>query len=263
MTTTFSELMAGLTRNAEGGFSVEVPASWMQGRTLYGGLSAALCLEAIHREIPDLPPLRSAQVSFIGPSDGMVSVRVTVLRQGRSVTFVAADLHAAKGLAVHTVYCFGAERASMFDADYLPMPNVPGPAESPPFFAEGFGPQFAANYEARLARGGRPVSASTEHDHFLWVRHREDHLAGPVALVALGDMPPPAVLPMFSEPAPISSMTWMFNVLTPHPESPDGWWLLRSCAEDARSGYSSQDMFIWNSAGVPVVTGRQSVAVFA
>jgi hypothetical protein len=54
-----------------------------QGRTTYGGCSAALCLEAAKRLLRDqrhsagaaeLPPLRSAQVAFVGPAGGDVKV---------------------------------------------------------------------------------------------------------------------------------------------------------------------------------------------
>jgi len=107
------------------------------------------------------------------------------------------------------------------------------------------------------------VSGSDEHDHYIWVRHRDEKATGIVALLALADMPPPALMPMFSEYAPISSMTWMANILTDKPATRDGWWLLQSRAEHAIEGYSSQDMLVWNSDGEMVIAGRQSVAIFA
>ena len=39
---------------------------WMQGRTLYGGASALVAYTAATRAFPDLPPLRAAQVAFVG-----------------------------------------------------------------------------------------------------------------------------------------------------------------------------------------------------
>ena len=68
---------------------------------------------------------------------------------------------------------------------------------------------------------------------------------------------------MFKEFAPISSMTWMVNMLTDKPQSKDGWWLLQSRAENAAQGYTSQDMLVWTSDGEPVIAGRQSVTIFA
>lgn len=258
----YSHLIASFGANT-GAFRGRVPENWLQGRTLYGGLTGALCLEAIGRTFPALPPLRSAQIAFVGPAEGEVSVTASMLRQGKSVTFVGADLAGEAGLAARAVFAFGAARASMFNRRFTPAPGVPGPEESGFFFPPGFdGPVFARNFDVRLAKGGIPATSSTEHDHFLWVRHRDRAATSVAALLALADMPPPAVMPMFPTFARISSMTWGLNFLTDHPQTDDGWWLLESRAENAAEGYSSQDMFVWNRAGEPVIAGRQSVAIF-
>jgi acyl-CoA thioesterase len=261
MSATFTELLSGAVF-ADGVLSLSIPAGWMQGRTTYGGLSAALCLETARRAFPDAPPLRSALVSFIGPAGGEVTGRAKLLRQGKSVTFIEAELSGEAGLATRCAFAFGDARPSQWSRTFTPLPDVPPPEDCAPFIPEGMGPPFAKHFEARLAKGGRPATGSKEHDHFIWVRHREE-VAGPVALLAIADMPPPALMPMFTEFAPISSMTWMVNMLTDAPATRDGWWLLESRAEQAGGGYSSQDMLVWNRDGDLVIAGRQSVAVFS
>lgn len=244
-------------------YAVTIPEDWMQGRTTYGGLTAALCYEAVAKSLGEPAPLRSAQISFIGPAGGPVRVAPTMLRQGKSVSFAGADLFGEKGLAARAVFAFGAGRASEFDRSFAPPVNQPPPDECEPFFPGGFGPAFAQHYDARLAQGGRPISGSPDHDHFVWVRHHDDHATSTAALLALADMPPPAMMPMFKTPAPISTMTWQLNFLTDAPTTRDGWWLLQSRAENAAQGYSSQDMLVWNRDGAPIIAGRQSVAIFA
>lgn len=262
MTTSFTALMrSGAFENDR--YSLTIPADWMQGRTTYGGLSAALCYETARRAFADLPPLRSALVSFIGPAGGAVEGRAAMLREGKSVRFVEADLRGEKGLAARAAFAFGASRASAFNAVYAPAPPMRAPDDCPVYMGEGVGPHFTQHFDTRLLKGARPVSASAEHDHFIWVRHKDGEADGLAALIALADMPPPAVMPMFSEAAPISSMTWMVNILADAPRTEDGWWLLRSRAENASNGYSSQDMLVWNRRGELVVAGRQSVAIFA
>ena len=263
MSTSFTDLISMMSQEEDETYKASITEDWMQGRTTYGGLSAALCLEAAQRTHEGLPPLRSAQISFVGPSGGEVSLTSSILRQGRSVTFVNADLIGEKGIATRAVFCFGARRESMFDKMYIDAPDVPNPEGSKAFFPpEGFAPSFTQHYDSRLAKGGRPVTASEEHDHFIWVRHKDQGATNLVALLALGDMPPPAMLPMFPTFAPISSMTWQLNFLTDNPQTEDGWWLMQSRAENAGEGYSSQDMIVWNSAGEAVIAGRQSVAIF-
>ena len=261
MTVTFSQLLAS-ARAEDGVCQFDVPEGWMQGRTTYGGLSAALCLETAQRAFPDAPPLRSALISFIGPAGGPVEVRAKLLREGKSVTFVEADVSGEKGIATRCAFAFGGARQSQWNRTFTPAPEMPAPEDCEVYLPEGMGPAFAPHFETRLASGARPVMGSSEHDHFIWVRHKDEKADGIVALLALADMPPPALMPMFSEPAPISSMTWMVNVLCDAPKTRDGWWLLESRAEHAGAGYSSQDMLVWNRDGEMVIAGRQSVAVF-
>jgi acyl-CoA thioesterase len=262
MPTPFTALVRAI-RNDNGAFAVNIPEDWMQGRTTYGGLTAALSLEATLRAFPDLPPLRSAQVSFIGPAGGDVVISASMLRRGKSVTFAGADLAGASGLAARSVFAFGAARASAFGRAYMPAPKLPSPEDCGPFMPDGPWPAFAQHYDTRLARGARPVSGSSEHDHFVWVRHKDKEASSIAALIALADVPPPAVMPMMKTPAPLSSMTWIANLLTEAPRTRDGWWLLELRADNAGEGYSSQDMLAWNRDGEPVIAGRQSVAVFA
>ena len=262
MNTPFSKLIDDAAF-ADGVFSMHISEDWMQGRTTYGGLSAALCLETARRAFSELPPLRSALVSFIGPAGGAVEGRARLLRQGKSVAFVEADVTGEKGLATRCAFAFGAGRASAFDETFAPTPSMPGPEDCETYIPEGAGPSFTNHFETRLARGARPGTGADAHDHFIWVRHKDSAADGVVALLALADMPPPAVMPMFKEFAPISSMTWMVNLLTESPRTEGGWWLLQSRAENASHGYSSQDMLVWNAAGELVIAGRQSVAIFA
>ncbi|MHA7872034.1 MAG: acyl-CoA thioesterase [Hyphococcus sp.] len=261
MTTSFSTLMAS-ARIRNGALGVEITDDWMQGRTTYGGLSAALCLETALRAFPDLPPLRSAMISFIGPAGGAVEGEARILRQGKSVTFVEADIAGERGLATRCVFAFGAARPSIFERTWTPAPAMPGPEACEPFIPPGFGPNFATHFDTGLAQGARPGMGSSEHDHFIWVRHRDENATGMAALLAVADMPPPAVMPMFPEFKPVSSMTWQMNVLADAPATRDGWWLLESRAENAARGYSSQDMLVWNRDGDLVIAGRQSVAIF-
>ena len=261
MTTKFSEMLMNAAFDDDV-LSVSISDGWMQGRTTYGGLSAALGYETARRSFPDLPPLRTAMVTFIGPAGGAVKGEARLLREGKSVTFVEADIIADQGLATRSLFGFGANRTSNIVGNFAQPHGQPGPDGLEPYIPEGMGPPFAQHFETRLAQGARPFSGSEEFDHYIWVRHKDKAATGIAALIALADMPPPAVLPMFSEFAPISSMSWMINVLTDNPETEDGWWLLQSRAEHASKGYTSQDMLVWNSDGELVIAGRQSVAIF-
>jgi len=258
-------------------FTASITEEWMQGRTTYGGLSAGICFEAASRFInDDRVPLRSAQVTFVGPAGGGAEIDVTLVRASKAMSFVRAELSTGGKVATSALFAFGAARSSSFDELHIhPAPaDILSPNQCPDFYVAGMKmrPVFLQNFEARLARGGRPVTASSDCDNWLWVRHLgacdAGHVDGPMTsttcLLALADMPPPAIMPKFTEVAPVASVSWHVNLLTDTPRSaPGGWWLLRSRAESARQGYSSQDMTLFGGDGQSALVGRQSVAIYA
>ncbi|MCY1170300.1 Thioesterase-like superfamily protein [compost metagenome] len=85
-----------------------------------------------------------------------------------------------------------------------------------------------------------------------------------VEVLALADALPPAALKLLGkQPVPLSSVTWIINLLTPAPATRDGWWLLAAESSHAVNGGSSQTMMLWNADGVPIAQGMQSVVIFA
>src|SRR3546814_14578680 len=91
----FSQLLSAM-RGADGEWQVDVPADWQQGRTLLGGLQAALAVRAMRGLVPDSTPLRTLQATFITPVPaGPLRIVARVLRSGKSATHLEADLYAS------------------------------------------------------------------------------------------------------------------------------------------------------------------------
>ena len=260
--TSFSHIIAALQQQADH-FSIALPSDWLQGRTAYGGLSAALCLEATLRRFPDLPPLRSAQFAFVGPATGALRIAATMLRRGKSTVFASADLEGENGLSARATFCFGAERSLGFSFAHLPMPVAPSLDAGANYFDWPGKPNFMNHFEGRLAAGARPGTPTARPEMLVWLRHRDGDTDGGLAsLLALADALPPAATILFPEPAPISTMTWSIDMLDAVPTSAKGWWLVQCAAETARQGYSAQSTLIWNSDGRPILAARQTIAIF-
>ena len=259
--TEFSDILASMVRTDEQ-WTCNPSDDWRQGRTLFGGLSAALCYAACEGLAEDLPPLRSAQIAYIGPSVGEAILRPSILRRGKSVTFMACDLVADGAVATRALFAFGGDRASAYASSAAPAPDVPRPEACEPLFP-GARPTFTQHLDQRIAGGHRPVTGSPDGDLIVWVKHRDPHVpTSLVSLVALGDALPPATLPRFSAPAPISTMTWHFDIANPEAFDAHGYSLIRSTDDLLGNGYSGQHMAMWNEAGEPIMLARQSVAVF-
>jgi len=259
----FTDLIASITEES-GACRVVIAEDWLQGRTAYGGLSAALCVETARRAVPDLPPLRSAQFTLIGPASGPLTMTASVLRKGKSAVFVGVDCVGDAGLATRAVLSFGVARNSTIVYENLPMPKVTPLEKSEPFFP-GERPfiSFQTHLESRLAGGARPMSPGNDPEYLIWFRHRDARARdGLVPLIALADAPPPAAMVMFPQAAPISTMSWSLDMLTDTPETDDGWFLIRSTTETSHQGYSAQNMMLWNTRGEPIIAARQNVAIF-
>ena len=249
--------MIATSQRTEDGLIVDIPASWMQGRTAYGGLSSALALHAAQSASGDLPPLRSAQIAFIGPLAGRVTLRAETLRRGRNAAFVQADVIGEAELGLRATFVFMAPLASAAMHDEAARaPRTPPPPGAdlyvgPPEF-------FTGNFE--FLDDKSPLAPA---EWLRWARLREREGVDPlVELLAIGDALPPAAFRLFDKPVPLSSLNWTLNLIDPAPCTRDGWWLLHARADRARDGYSSQRMTIWNADGAPVAEAMQGVAVF-
>lgn len=262
--TSYIELLASLQRRSDQSIEAHIPDSWMQGRTTYGGLTAALSLQAAMDLVDDIP-IRSAQVAFVGPVGGDVTIKPKLLRRGKNTAYVSVDVLAGEDVTAQSIFAFGKAKQSALHFDDMPMPDVRAPDEIESFFdADRPRPGFTQNFDMLMALGGRPISGSKEKSIGLWMRHLDPQAPqDATAVLAIGDAPPPAVMSMFSEPLRISSMTWMAEFMTDTiTTDPAGWFFAQHTAQLAKDGYSSQSMRLWNRQGEPILVGRQTIAVF-
>ena len=261
-----AQLLASAEPLADG-FRLAIPEDWHQGRTAYGGLTAALALHAARLAGgADLPPLRSAQVSFVGPVYGTVEARARVLRRGRNAVWVAAELLRAneQGGEVGTAatFVFMAPVENQLQLKYSrAVPNLipldDAPDRDPP-------PGPARLLQQMDVRFALPRGLEARPEICWWLRAKErEGLDLAMQLLLCADAPPPGVFAVLPRPMPpISSMTWLLNLLTPTIETRDGWWLMRVTGDTSGQGLSSDRTEIWNTDGEAVALGMQSVAIF-
>ncbi len=256
----FDSILDGMQHNGES-WSAHGPESWMQGRTLYGGLTAAIALHACERAVPDLPLLRAAQIAFIGPAAQDLQVQPSVLRRGKSVTYMGSDVFSEGKLVLRAMFAFGAARQSNYRALPSVAPACRRPAECP-VLSTGESPSFRQNIDQLLAGDLQPLAGAPRGDLLVWSRHAETVRPRMAAVVALGDAMPPASFTRFHEPAIISSMTWGFEFFEPARVTGNGWHLLHAFEDGLEDGYAGQSMRMWDEDGRAILIGRQAVAVF-
>lgn len=265
----FAAIAEGMTAE-NGGYRADIPKGWMQGRTAYGGLTSGLALVAAQNAFTDIPPLRSANINFIGPVSGPPTFTPTLLRRGRSVTTVkvvgTVGGTVGDNPVADIVLTFGEGRDSLLSVDKrVDAPPAPGDCKRfTPKIAEPIVPKFFLRFETKLIAGARPLAGADAGYIHAWSRHADPNSRDGVAsLLTLSDVLPPAALGMMSKMAPVSSVNFLLNFVTDTPRTHDGWWQVETRLTTAAQGYSSQIMRIYNSDNELVAEGMQAVAVFA
>ncbi len=261
----FSQILQSIS-GENGAFKAEVTAVWLQGRAAFGGLVAALSVEAMIRSQSTAQPLRAIQVLFASAvSVGTVNIDVQLIRQGKSVTTMRADLSQDGQLCSSVMASFGASRSSAIVVSADPRPEVTPPEglEVMPY-VEGLFPDFFQHFEIRWAEGEYPFSNSPGTHHGLWIRFKEQGDAKLAHLIAIADVPPPIPLSMIGELANGSSLSWSLSFLADDWQAQsDDWWFVETSVTHCEGGYNQQQYKVWSPDGRPVASGQQVMTIFA
>lgn len=247
--------------------SMVLPQSWGQGRTAFGGISAAILYAALKKRVVAGRELRSLTTNFVGPllADTPFTIEVEVLREGKSASQVTGRIVQQGKVAVIQQGCFGDERTSSIlvengDKHHLPTPDM---LERIPMIP-GVSPNFIQHMDLAVAEGALPYSGSSLSTLNGWMRFSQPpKLIADAHLICLIDAWPPAVIQMMNQPAPASTMMWNLEFIHPHqPVQPKDWFAYKSKTRQAAAGYAHAEANIWDSAGELVAISRQSIAVF-
>ncbi|MEZ8101215.1 acyl-CoA thioesterase [Vibrio bivalvicida] len=248
--------------------SMTFPESWGQGRTAFGGLSAALLYAAMRQHVEGNRPLRSLTTNFVGPllAETPFTFEIELLREGKSASQLAARIIQNDQVAVIQQACFGIERFSEIEVPSLDIHEMPSPLSLPRVpVIQGVTPSFIGNIDLAIAQGEMPYSGKMVSDLSGWMRfkHAPQEITD-AHLICLIDAWPPAVLQMMSQPAPASTMMWNLEFIHPHqPMKPDEFLAYKATTRQAANGYAHLEADIWDNSGELIAISRQSVAVFS
>ncbi len=237
-----------------------IPETWGQGRTTYGGLTAAYALAAAQR-VEAERSLRSFSTQLFRPirPGGLLEARPRVLRRGKYTTFVEVEL-AQDGPAARFQYVFGSSRSGSLRVPAVNRFIVHEPNQLTEFpYIPNVMPEFLQHFDLRWSEGSVPFSGGEAA--FAGVcRHRE-HAAGVAGLVALLDVWPCPSLAALREPAAASTATWSAQILRV-PERVDGWFGFRYRTEHGADGFHAVRGELYDETGDMLATTEQLVLLF-
>jgi acyl-CoA thioesterase len=258
----FSEVLKSVRRDGEAWIAT-ISEDWLQGRSAFGGVQAALAVQVMRELVPETVPLRSLQVAFIAPiATGTVRMSASILRHGKSVTQIEARLMDGDATACLVIGVFGASRESKLrvlpvrpDVDAMDKPHVLR-------YVPGLLPQFTQHFEAQWLQGDIPFTGSTKTSQIVEVGLKDEGVADEAQVIAFADFIPPVALSMLDQPAPGSSLTWMLELFADYRGLPLSGWRIDAQLQAAQDGYTSQQVMLWGPHGEPVALSRQSMVVF-
>jgi len=254
-----------VTRLAPNRYAATVHDVWNLAVVPQGGIVTAIALRAMSDALdhPD-QTLRTLHTAFVAQvASGPVTIDVELLRQGRSMSHVRAELmNTGKTHGHVTTAVFGAPRAGFTFTDLRPPTDVRPPAECPSFRDPPpadfeFLTDPMSFWTKRIE--GRPVIGHPPWEDYVperaeragWYRFDDppfldDGTLDPLALVVLADTMPGAVGEMVGRDdrpwfAPSVDLTVH---LLDSCRSP--WLLGHNAARYAGDGYASADMALWD-----------------
>lgn len=266
-----------------GHYTTTISPTWDLAVVPQGGAIAAAAVGAMTAELAEpTQTLRTLSVMFAGQvANGPVEISVRVLRRGRSMSQLLADVrNVGAGSGLTAIAAFGQPRRG-FEFSELTMPDVPD-AEVQPSWRDG----VPESIEFEFTRPpmpfwesiveGRPAIGRAPWDPFVegpaeaasWYRIDEpplddDGRLSPLGLVVVCDTMPssvsqkidPALGPWFAP-----SVDYTLHVFgRPRP----GWFLAHMRARHAGDGYASVDMALWDRDERTLIAYATQVMLFS
>lgn len=263
---TLGELLAHLHSGPE--HLIQLTEDWTQGRTMFGGLVAALLLQALETEVEPDRGVRSVLVHFAGPVvPGEVHIRSRTLRSGKSITHSQAELIQNGEVCTTMNGVFGGARRTGLSMKARPpqvAPQVQDVKRLP--HLPGRMPNFLRHFAMYWVSTERLFSGGTSGKIAGYVAHDPSGPPYGPGLLALMDAWPPTALTMTDAPAMASTVTWMVDFLAGPPQVPKDsaaphFYQAETVA--VADGYSSTHGQLWAPDGTPLLAAQQMIAEFS
>jgi hypothetical protein len=251
--------------SAPGRWSVSFPSGWLQGRGVYGGLSAAAVYHACRATVAPGLSLRTMSLQYLAPvAPGAAEIEVDEDRSGTGTTFLVARLRQQGAVQVHALATFGRGRPADLDEDTVTFPpDVPPPGDVPVApHLPGLAPEFLQHLELRFAGGALPFSGAREARVGAWLRLREPPDAlGVGEVLGMLDTPPPGVLVRATTLRPASTVSFHVHLFRAPPPDPAPPWYIDVTSRITVDGWSDEEIRLFAPDRRIVAVGRQLVAI--
>ena len=244
---------------SNGKFTWEVPEGWGQGRSLFGGLSAAAAASLAGRFTDR--KLRTMQAQLIGPIvAGILIAECSVLRTGKTTSFIEVKLFQEDSIRGLFVFVFVEKREGSMSIEGPEKPVWKSVDDAIELSGvDVLVPEFTKNVEMRFAYGGVAFRGHESASTGGYLQFIDVDDFGSAHQLALLDAWYPPIYAALSKPAFGSTVTWTAHLIA---DSAPGFHQFKYDTIVADGGFSTSVGQMWDSAGTYVGYTEQTVVVF-
>lgn len=246
----------------DGRFAASFEDTWLQGRTVYGGLQVAVMVRAVEAVVADpARRVRSLTAHLMDPVlPGPVGIEARVVRAGGRVSHVEAALIQGGAARAKLLASCCVDRPAQVEVPARATVDLPPIGETQPRPRDARMPAFTQHLDHRWCLGDLPYAGGAVPELGGWCRFLSGGAPDAAMITALLDAWPPPVLPVLRGPRPASTIDVSCHLLEPDHvarQPPDTVWGFRARATHAAAGYVEWVGELWAPDGVVVARTRQ------
>jgi acyl-CoA thioesterase len=212
-------------------------------------------------DLTEHPP-RSLHAQFVtAAEEGPADLEARVVREGRSATFLRAELRTGGRTVVRASIVAGTSRPGPAIDDPSP-PDVEAPEDLSELKLPAEVVPFAQHLEYRPS-GGNGGLASGRAQILGWIRFRDERPLDAVAATVLVDAPPPAMYGALPAPLPIPTADLYVQYAARTTPNAGPWSLVRIVTSSCGDGWCVDDSQVWDRAGRLLASARQTRLVLS
>lgn len=258
----FDRSMRGRWTEADEGWQITLPEGWGQGRTVFGGMTAAVAASLASRLLGDGWVIRTVNVQFMRPTaPGVVRGRFQINRAGKGTTFAEVRLsQGGETTLVAQLVCVR-PRARGVRVEAPPFRGGPPVDDLPDLpYLPGVTPEFTQHVKLRWADGTYPFSDGDEASITGYCRMKAP--CGDVeGILGLLDVWPCPSLSVLAQPTAASTVMWTAHLIDVPPAS-EAWFGYEYDTEVGRHGLHTAVGRLFSPDGRLVAWSEQLVMVF-
>lgn len=240
-------------------YAVEIRSEWFGGAGPSGGYLASMLLRAMIAEVADtvrLPRMLSCQFLAVA-HPGPAAVTLTIIRAGRRMTFMRADLEQHDRRCVTSTAIFASPQESLISYSDATSPAIPCPADLPELDLGTEAPSVFERLEMRPGFGDPLYSGGSAALTGGWIRFRSPCPLDAAALCFFADCWMPSLATRLRFPP--TTPTIDYSIYFRHQAEPElgQYVMLRTSSQCSLDGFFEEDGMIWSSGGVLLAQSRQ------